>query len=127
MKNVFTILMLAIFISNGTEKLNAQWVRQHSGTTAKLTDVAMLDSTTAVAVGYNGVILRTTNAGHTWVMIDSGGGMRWNAVAFGNAKNGFVVGDGSARATTTNGGETWSYWLDTGIGVCRAKHSLHNG
>jgi photosystem II stability/assembly factor-like uncharacterized protein len=75
----------------------------------------MLDSTTAVVVGHNGVIVRTTNAGETWTLIDSGGGIRWNAVAFCNAKNGFVVGDRLAGASTTDGGETWSYWYSTGV------------
>ena len=114
MNNVLTILILVISASIGADTLNAQWVRQNSGTTAKLTDVTMLDSTTAVVVGYNGVILRTTNAGQTWVMIDSGGGIRWNAVAFGNARNGFAVGDGMAGARTTDGGETWYYWFYSG-------------
>lgn len=115
MSTLFRISVLAAFTLVNLDLLHAQWVRQNSGTKERLTDVAVLDSTTAVAVGHNGVILRTTDAGQTWSIVDSGGGIRWNAVAFGGTKNGFVVGDGLAGASTTDGGGTWSYWYSTGL------------
>lgn len=41
--------------------------KQLSGITERLLDVSFIDSSNGVAVGYQGTILRTTNAGVTWV------------------------------------------------------------
>jgi photosystem II stability/assembly factor-like uncharacterized protein len=45
----------------------AQWIQQESNNSEKLTDVIMLDSTTAVAVGSWNSILITTDAGNNWL------------------------------------------------------------
>ncbi len=87
----------------------AQWVQQNSGTTQKLTDVVMLDSTTAIAVGRDHAILRTTNAGATWfdVVAHLSFTMPWNGVSFFDTTYGIVVGDNGVVFTTTNGGTGW--------------------
>ena len=86
----------------------AQWVQQNSGTAEKLTDVVMLDTTTAIVVGYAGSILKTTNSGATWIHkeppIDIL--MKWNSMSFFDKLHGIVAGD-SFLMTTTNGGEEW--------------------
>jgi len=41
----------------------------------RINDVAWLDATTALAVGDNGVILRTTDTGTTWTVTNYGGGL----------------------------------------------------
>jgi hypothetical protein len=90
--------------------LNAQWVQQNSGTTQKLTDVVMLDSTTAIAVGKSGSILKTTNSGKTWLnkLLQRDPLMSWNCVSFFNELLGIVAGD-SYLMTTTDGGEDWQF------------------
>jgi photosystem II stability/assembly factor-like uncharacterized protein len=85
----------------------AQWLQQNSGTTAKLTDVVMLDSMTAIVVGYSGTILKTTNAGASWIP-KMAGGTDWNALSFANATQGVAVGNNGGFGMTTNGGETWT-------------------
>jgi hypothetical protein len=114
MKRIFRIFLLIVLILYSPNYLDAQWVRQNSGTNAKLTDVVVLDSMTALVVGYNGTILKTNDAGRNWRLIASNGNIRWNAVAFSNTQNGFVVGDQLTGASTTDGGETWSYWFYSG-------------
>jgi photosystem II stability/assembly factor-like uncharacterized protein len=59
------------------------------------------------AVGENGVIVATTNAGSTWAKQTSGVKETLFAVSFAGPKNGCAVGeDGSAIATTD--GSTWN-------------------
>ena len=89
------------------------WQEQTSGTIARLTDVVMVDSLTAICVGDSGTILKTTNAGTNWLMKHSGG-PTWRAVAFANTNQGIVVGNQGTIAGTTNGGDTWTSWASTG-------------
>jgi photosystem II stability/assembly factor-like uncharacterized protein len=105
-KNCSAFFTMCILFSFGGTQSHAQWLQQTSGTTAKLTDIVMLDSTTAIAVGYNGTILKTTNAGGSWIpKITSG--PDWNALSFANATQGVAVGNNGGFGMTTNGGETW--------------------
>jgi photosystem II stability/assembly factor-like uncharacterized protein len=109
MKAIFGILVLTVSTLTSTSVLNAQWIQQNSGTTASLTDVVMLDSVTAIAVGRNGSIFRTPNAGATWLDVSlplSYGGY-WNAISFFDSTNGVIVGDGGVVMTTPNGGKGW--------------------
>ncbi|MBK6641861.1 MAG: hypothetical protein IPG39_11840 [Bacteroidetes bacterium] len=46
--------------------MNAQWYQQISGTEDDLTSVYFTDYYTGYVVGYNGTILKTTDAGFTW-------------------------------------------------------------
>ncbi len=88
--------------------LNAQWIKQESGTEENLTDVVMLDSVTAIAVGQGRSILRTSDAGKTWknltIMLSSV--VPWNGVAFADSLNGVVVGDNQIRFSS-DGGKIW--------------------
>ncbi len=94
---------------------HAGWIRQNSGTTVRLTDVLMLDSVTAVAVGYGKTILKTTNAGDTWVR-KSSVGFNLNAVAFKDPTRGIAVGDNRLALFTSDGGETWTQQPIGGLG-----------
>src|SRR5262249_27673302 len=49
-----------------------RWRQVDSGTTEDLRGVAVLDEMTAVAVGLNGTILRSTDGGEMWVAPDLG-------------------------------------------------------
>lgn len=102
--NKFSFVVLLLIAS---QLLQAQWVKQNSGTTERLTDVVMLDSSTAIAVGMNQTILKTTNSGETWNFIELPWSfpMNWNSVSFADKLNGVIA--GSNVITTTDGGETW--------------------
>lgn len=54
------------------------------------------------AVGTNGAIMRTADAGQTWEQ-QAAGIVSWRAVAFSGSSNGWVVGDGGAIKHTNNG------------------------
>lgn len=127
MKNVLTILILAISASIGANTLNAQWVRQNSGTNAKLSDVVMLNATTAIAVGRNGSILRTTNSGATWFDVAAPLSFiqPWSGVSFFDTSNGIVVGDHGVVLTTSNGGKGWIWHPVPGGQKCLS--ALHVG
>ena len=109
----------------------AQWIQQTSGTSARLTDIVMLDSVTALCVGDSGKILKTTDAGNAWTEKFSGL-QAWSALAFVNSATVFVVGNRMALATTTDGGETWAPWSQSGSSnlltvACIGMMSLFTG
>jgi hypothetical protein len=120
MRRIFKIMILLLSPWLFTNEVDAQWVQQKSGTVDVLTDVVMLDSTTAIAVGYNNTILRTTNSGEEWIrsappiitLITN-----WNAISFFDTHNGIIAGDNMVASTTT-GGESWSYYSRPGKGKC---------
>ena len=109
MKNISFILTLLISASICSGTTDAQWIQQNSGTSQRLTDVVMLDTATAIAVGHDYTILRTTDAGTTW---NDGPGppafvMTWNGISFFDAAHGIIVGDHGNCLTTSNGGISW--------------------
>jgi len=61
----------------------------------------------ATAVGFDGVIFRSTNHQNDWTQQTSGTSNRLNAVSFADQNNGIVVGDFGVVLTTTNGGTDW--------------------
>jgi len=99
---------LMILCVVGSSESFAQWVIQNSGTTARLNDVAALDSVTAIAVGNNGTVLKTTNAGTTWVPKPIATSANLNSTAFFrfSAGDGYAVGNG-VICYSSDEGETW--------------------
>jgi len=100
----FTFLLVVIFSASS---VYSQWQIQSSGTSENLNDVAILNQTTAIIVGENGTILKTSDNGLNWVAKNSGGSFDFNAVSFRDDQNGIVVGN-STFNLTTDGGESWS-------------------
>ncbi len=102
MRHTLTILILFVFISGaaGHEKTG-------------ITKVKMLNAAEWVAVGYNGLFLKTTNAGTNWESRTIADGVYnlWD-VAFFNSNTGIVAGVSDGYETyvgrTTDGGHTWS-------------------
>jgi len=127
MKSALTILMLAICSSIGADTLHAQWVQQNGGTSVTLSDVVMLNATTAIAVGRDGSILRTTNTGATWIDVAAPLSFiqPWTAVSFYDTSNGIVVGDHGVVLTTSNGGKNW-IWRQVPAGR-KCYSALHVG
>jgi hypothetical protein len=100
----FTLLLVLIFLNTS---LYPQWQIQNSGTTENLNDVAVLDQITAIVVGENGTILKTTNNGLNWIARNCGTLNNLNAVSFLDEQYGIVVGN-EALCRTTDGGESWT-------------------
>ncbi|MBV6479780.1 MAG: Ycf48-like protein [Ignavibacteria bacterium] len=70
----------------------------------------LLNSTTAIAAGQQGIIYKSTDAGSNWINIDtiSNHAYLW-AVDFVNENTGWAVGNYGTVVKTTNGGNTWNY------------------
>ena len=103
MKYLIFFLTLLITISPAL----AQWQIQNIGITEDLNDVFVLNETTAVVVGNNGTILKTTNSGNEWGAKNSGTKNHLNAVSFYFESAGIAVGN-EVMCKTTDGGDTWS-------------------
>jgi len=91
-----------------SEIIFAQWIKQSVNTKENLNDVVMLDSTTTIAVGSEGSILKTTDSGKTWFHKELAFSMimSWNSISFSDKLNGAIAGKNYVFTTTT-GGETW--------------------
>jgi hypothetical protein len=83
----------------------AQWTTQNPLPTGNsLRAVYFPDANTGYAVGMNGIILKTIDAGTNWVLQASGTTNNLKSVFFTDANNGYVVGDHGTILKTTNGG-----------------------
>ena len=100
------ILISVLFF---TSILHSQWVDRSYNTSAKLTDVIMFDDTTAIVVGQDRSILRTTDAGKTWLDIAAplSYTQPWYSISFFDKDNGVVAGTHGTVLTTNNGGLNW--------------------
>ncbi len=128
MKHLFRILASMTMAAQTITVLNAQWIQQNSGTVERLTDIAMLDSTTAIAVGTRNVILKTTNSGMAWdqVPLPISSIVNWNAVSFSDASQG-SIGGRNIIATTVDGGALWAFHTLDGMGECRSIFHAGSG
>lgn len=88
----------------------ANWTARTSGTTKQLNGVFFTDMNTGIAVGNDGLILRTTDAGVSWAPISSGisAGTDLNHVFFSTTTWGCIVGDGGTILRSTDAGVSWS-------------------
>lgn len=78
-----------------------------------LQDIVYLPgTTTAVAVGNNGTILKFTlngdGSGYSLSDLSVGGADIFNSVSFSDTQNGWIVSNGARIYRTANGGQTWS-------------------
>lgn len=72
-----------------------------------LRDLHFINATTGWAVGRNGNIYKTTNAGVSWTVQNPGTSSELYSVWFVNPNLGFVAGD-NVLLKTTNGGANWT-------------------
>jgi photosystem II stability/assembly factor-like uncharacterized protein len=86
----------------------ATWERWSSTTAIKpLSGVVLAASRTGIAVGSEGMILRTIDGGSSWFMQRSGTSRSLSAISLSDANTGTVVGDSGTILRTTDGGESW--------------------
>jgi photosystem II stability/assembly factor-like uncharacterized protein len=79
--------------------------------------IAVIDANTAIIVGDQGEVGKTTDGGATWVSFKLAGGHLWYGVRALDANNFQVVGAGGWTAKTTTGGATAASWTQTNIGT----------
>ncbi|WP_457352164.1 YCF48-related protein [Roseateles sp. P5_D6] len=86
----------------------ATWNAAYTGTTSTLYSLAFTDAKTVWAVGSEGTLLKSEDAGAKWTLVklpSSNGLLR--DIKFANAKVGWIVGDGGLILATQDGGKTW--------------------
>ena len=83
------------------------WFNQTSSVSEILMSVNFVNNTTGWIVGYNGVILKTTNGGLNWNNQVSGTLNILKQCSFVSTQIGFVLGNSSLILKTTNGGANW--------------------
>jgi len=100
------LFVISTFIVLETNAQTA-WIFQSSGTTNDLNSVSFAEADSGMAVGSQGIILRTTNGGITWDSLSSGISCNFEDVCFIDGRTGTVVGEGGVILRTTDGGITW--------------------
>lgn len=110
------LLQSLLVLSTLSGGINAQWTEQTSGVSIPLTSVCavMGSGPCGWICGYNGTVLRTTNAGTNWVSVGINGipltCQLQNITAFdgGTALTTGNIGTTTYVFRTTNGGSNWS-------------------
>ena len=97
-----SILILFFFITT-----QAQWVPVNSGTTERLNGVAVINQNEAIAVGKDGMILKSTDQGISWIQAFAGVDDDFNSIVFVDANIGYIAAEESILKST-DGGETWT-------------------
>ena len=108
--SLFTLLLSAatfIGLAGYHGEQPTAWSTSLLARTDKMFDVAHASGDVFVAVGYNGRILRSEDAGHTWVDIEPVTGWSLNQVDFVGDR-GWAVGHNGAVIGSRDGGKTWS-------------------
>lgn len=92
-----------------SDNAGVDWRQVPVPTRAMLTAVSFPDDRHGWAVGHDGVILATADAGETWKRQDPGTDLETSYldVLFVSPQRGFVVGAYGKFVTTTDGGATW--------------------
>ncbi len=117
MKNILqiNILILLVFCLV-VKRVSAQWIWQNplpQGNT--LNDVNVFNDGSAIAIGYNGTVIKTKDNGNTWINDSIGYKNNLNSMYFINESTGWIVGDSGLILKTINKGNTWEEqsWNDT--------------
>ena len=83
------------------------WETKPKLTNEDLNALAKLDTTTAIVVGNNGVVLKTKNKAVTWEILPFPEKVNLTSVDFWDLNLGFVVGEKGVTYQTKDGGLTW--------------------
>ncbi|HPE56120.1 MAG TPA: YCF48-related protein [Bacteroidales bacterium] len=81
--------------------------KENSATHYNLFDIGMSSANNIIAIGYQGLILRSSGDGN-WSLVNTGVYNTLYAVSFVNADLGFIVGDTGTILKTTDAGASWN-------------------
>lgn len=119
MKKILLVLIIATIILSMQREANSQsgWIFQNPNPTGNsLYRVFFPTPFTGYAVGLNGTLIKTVDAGASWTTINTGhNGVYdfFSSVYFTSANTGYISGGGGGMGTglilkTTNGGVSWA-------------------
>lgn len=84
------------------------WTLTNFSSPDPLWDLAMLNPTTCIVVGENGLIKKTINSGQIWENIESGVNETFNVVVFPTETTGYICTEQGSVLKSTDGGNTWT-------------------
>lgn len=104
----FSLLLIAIVILAG-EILPQKGVEVISPTVMPnvITDLVLIDKTTAIASGTLGSVMKTTDAGLTWQTLKSGEDIWFNSVAAAGTEHIWATGPNEFLVSSHDGGKSW--------------------
>ena len=108
------IILISLIVLTTLNLLNAQWQVLNSPTQNRLWSVCFADTSNGWAVGNNGTIIHTTDAGTTWQFQSGGANNILYSVFFIDSNNGWIVGENGIILHTSNAGVNWNN--QSGIG-----------
>ena len=100
------IIHYSLFINN----CFSLWMQQNSGVSVNLYDVEFINQYSGWAVGENGTVIKTTNAGENWIFVPNptyGMGKILFGIDLVDSNYIYFVGAHSTLIKTTNGGINW--------------------
>ena len=108
-KNLYIIITILGLLSS--VQCSAQWYELNCGTTNALNALYFVNKDTGYVVGYEGTIMKTTDAGQNWETQNSGSTQILMSVYFINTNIGYICGSGGVVDNeilkTTDAGENW--------------------
>src|SRR4030095_11798401 len=114
MRELSHLTLLLLLIANYCYSQSGWFWQNPLPTNSNLNDVCFINSNTAYAVGWHGVIIKTTDGGASWTQLRINSDLKLYSIQFINANTGFIVsGDEDEHTTnnvvlqTTNSGENW--------------------
>lgn len=107
MKRLLHILLISLLTTLGAHA-QVGWFDQSTGDETVLFGVEMLDASVAVAVGPDGVILRTTDGGSSWKLVPSGTQNVLRRIRFHSPTLAVISANDGEMLKSTDAGATWA-------------------
>ncbi|MBI5216480.1 MAG: DUF1573 domain-containing protein [Ignavibacteriae bacterium] len=108
------MLTCSLFVTIVVVSAQPKWALQVSGTSMKLNSVSFFDTLSGVAVGNNGIILRSINGGTRWTQVPSGTTYTLSSVVYSSSSIAMAADGGKCFDAgcgniyrTTDGGASW--------------------
>jgi hypothetical protein len=98
----------------------ANWHCVQDSLTDAKNDLYFASETVGIAVGDDGMIFRTPDAGDSWQLVSPVTSKDLNSVHFINGTTGYIVGDNGTFLNTSDGGESWE-----SVGFNYSSHLVH--
>ena len=98
-----TLLFLCFSITTA----QSQWTLLNSGVSSYLRDLSFISANTGWVAGYDGTILKTTDAGFIWTTQNTNTSLNLYAIKFIGENIGWAGGESGVLLHTKDGGDTW--------------------
>ncbi len=109
----FATTLLALLLTASVSEAQLGWTDQSTGDDVTFFSVNMLDASTIVAVGPDGLIVRSTDAGASWRIVPSGTQNVLRRIRFHSPTLAVITANDGEMLKSTDAGATWSA-LQTG-------------